>query len=567
MAKGTGKKLSKGKLALIIGGGAAALLAAAVVLPGAAARKAMAASAGTAETVTLQRSNLTQSINVSGVVESARTTNIYSTLSYPVKEILVEVGDAVEAGDVIAVLDTANLENDIAQAQINAGSARDNLSNSVTNAETSLAAARITLEQREMSVANAEKDLQTAKADAAKPFDSYTYDRSVTEAKVTLDRKKSEALTARSDYNTARFSFDGYKYQNAITDAQIALDRKREALYGTDPCDDKAYEAAQNAVDDAERSLDRAKADLSRAKEDAVKAASDKLDAANKARDDAQRAYDKAVKDRSRAAGDAKDANAKKVVSAEKALAEAQKQLESAENSVRSAENSLKQSGAGANVALQELTLEKLNRQLADGEIVAEASGVITAVNAKVGAAPQGVLFVVDNKDELYVSARVKEYNLNTLSIGQEILITTDATGGQTFRAALSYISPKAISEAGSTSVEFEVRATITDPDEAIKIGMNAFLSIITGTRESVYAVPVSAVVTDERGSFVYAMPERNAPARAEIPVTTGIKTSTSVEITGAGLQDGMRILTDPEGKLSDGQDQGGFGMMPFGRR
>jgi hypothetical protein len=55
-------------------------------------------------------------------------------------------------------------------------------------------------------------------------------------------------------------------------------------------------------------------------------------------------------------------------------------------------------------------------------------------------------------------------------------------------------------------------------------------------------------------------------PERVEIPVTMGIKTSTSVEISGEGLKDGLQILTDPEGKLSDGQQQGGFGMMgPFG--
>jgi len=576
MAKGAGKKLGRGKLALIIGAAAVVLLVVAALLSGAAARRAAAAAANAAETVTLQKSDLTQSINVSGVVQSAQTTNIYSTLNYPVKEIFVEVGDAVEAGDVIAVLDTANLENDISQAQINYGSAKRNQSDSVTNAQTSLTAARITAEQRAMAAANAEKDLATARADAAKPFDSYTYDRAVNEARITLERKTSDAFTTLSDYNKALFSFDDYKYQNAVTDASIALERKRRALDDADRNDGKSYAAAQNAVDDAQRAYDRAVTDLARAKDDAVKAASDKADAASKALADAQRAYDKAVQDRRRAANDYADNSAKKVESAEKALAEAKKQLESAENSVRSAENALKQSGAGTNVELQGLTLEKLNRQLADGQIVAEAGGIITAVNAKVGATPQGVLFVIDNKDELYVSARVKEYNLNTLSIGQEILITTDATGDKKCSATLSYISPKAVSEAGSTSVEFEVRATLADPDEAIKIGMNAFLNIVLETRENVYAVPVSAVVTDERGSFVYAVPEisfngrpprgtANAPARIEIPVALGIKTSTSVEISGGGLKDGLRILTDPENKLSDGQQQG-FGMMPFGR-
>ena len=570
MKKGFGKKLGKkGKIALAIGIVAVVVLIGVISTHSASAKKAEAAAASAVETVTLKKSDLTQSISVSGVVQSAKTTNIYSTLNYPVKEIFVEVGDTVEAGDVIAVLDTANLENDIAQAEINYKSAKDSaadekrtLNDSVTNAQTSLAAAKITAEQRALAVTNAEKDLATARLDALKPFDSTTYDRAITDTKITLDRKKSDAVTTLADYSKARYSFDDYKYQNAITDAQIALDRKQQALDDTDPADEKAYDTAQNAVDDAQRTLDRAKTELTRAQDDAVKTASDKLDAANKARDDAQRAYNKAVQDKTRAAADNRESNSKKMESAEKALADAKKQLESAQNSVKNAENALSQAeakpgSAGKNVELQSLSLEKLNRQLADGEIVAESSGVITAISAKVGATPQGVLFVVDNKDELYVSARVKEYNLNSLAIGQEILITTDATGSQKISATLSYVSPKAVSEAGSTSVEFEVRATLTDPDEAIKIGMNAFMNIIVEIKENVYAVPVSTIVTNEKGSFIYA-----APGAIEIPVTLGLKTSTSVEISGAGLKDGLQILTDPEGKLSDGSE---ISANPFG--
>jgi len=613
--KETGKKLGKkGKIAIIIGSIVAVILIVAVVLPGVLFRGMAPTSASATETVTLKKADLTQAISVSGVVETAETTNIYSTLNYPVKEILVEVGDTVEAGDVIAVLDTESLQNDIAQAEINYDSARANateekrtLNDSVTNAENSLASAKITLEQREIAVANAEADLKKAQEDARKAFDSYTYDRAINDASVTLSRRRSELATALTDYNTARYNFDDYKYQNTITDAQIALDRKKadladaqakyndayNASYDSSDARDTAVEnaqkaltTAQNAVDDAQRTLDRAKEDLIRAKDDATKTAKDKYDTANNALSDAQRAYDKAVQDKTRARSDDKDAKEAKVESAEKSLADAKKQLESAQNSVKSAENSLSQTKAkpgssGTNVELQELTLDKLNSQLAQGEIVAEASGVITAVNVKVGATPQGVLFVIDNKDELYVSARVKEYNLNTLEIGQTILITTDATGDEMFSATLSYISPKAVSEAGSTSVEFEVRATLTDPDEDIKIGMNAFLNIITATIENVYAVPISAVVTNEKGSFVYAMPEGmpsggggrpgpgsrpgrpgETPERIEIPVTMGVKTSTSVEISGEGLKDGLQLFTDPEGKLSDGSESGGF---PFG--
>ena len=646
------KKRSK-KIAIGVSAGVLVLAVAAVlIVPRMAASRAAAAAGGAVETFALAKSNLTQSISVSGVVETAQTTSVYSTLNYPVKEILVAEGDTVEAGDVIAVLDTENLETDIAQAEINYGSARANAADSVTSAKNALASAKITLEQRQTALESAEKDLAQAKADARKPFDSATYDRAVSEAMTTLNRKSADASAALSDYTQARYFFDDYKYQNAITDAQLALDRKKADL--ANATDEKSAAAAKSAVEDAQRGLERAKEDLARAKEDAVKAAKDKLDAANHAQEDAHRAYNKALEDRSRALRDDGDGNGDKIENAEKALLDAQKQLESTEISVKNAENSLAQAqsktgSGGTNVQLQELTLDKLARQLADGEIVAGTGGVITAVNAKVGAAPSGALFVIDNKDELYVSAKVKEYNLNDLAVGQEIWITTDATGDKKFSAALSYISPKAVSEAGSTSVEFEIRATLADPDEAVKIGMNAFLDIITGVRENVYVVPVSAVVTNERGSFVYAlrsdgnedftrgmpegfdpenmpegfdpenmpegfdpenmpegfdpenMPEgfrqgggrpsgtqdttqqsgaqqrgavvrgasnaseRGASARIEIPVTTGLKTSTSVEIAGAGLRDGLQILVDPESKLSDGQASAGFAMMPFG--
>jgi len=85
----------KGKSAIVIGVAAAVLLGGGLAVRGAVTKRAAAASEAATETVTLRKMDLTQSISVSGVVETAQTTNIYSTLNYAVKEIFVEVGDAV----------------------------------------------------------------------------------------------------------------------------------------------------------------------------------------------------------------------------------------------------------------------------------------------------------------------------------------------------------------------------------------------------------------------------------------------------------------------------------------
>ena len=84
------------------------------------------------KTLSLEKADLTSSVNASGTIMSAVRQNVYSTLNYPVKEILAEEGDAVTAGDVMAVLDqeagsfdSAGIE--VSNAQVAVETERSNL--------------------------------------------------------------------------------------------------------------------------------------------------------------------------------------------------------------------------------------------------------------------------------------------------------------------------------------------------------------------------------------------------------------------------------------------------------
>ena len=68
-------------------------------------------------TVGLERRELVNQVGVSGVVESAQGMQVYSTVSSTVNTVNVKVGDRVSEGDVLAQLDTTDLELDIAQQQ------------------------------------------------------------------------------------------------------------------------------------------------------------------------------------------------------------------------------------------------------------------------------------------------------------------------------------------------------------------------------------------------------------------------------------------------------------------
>lgn len=66
------------------------------------------------DTQVLEYADLESSISATGTVESSDTTKVYSTLAYQVKSVLVEVGDVVKEGDLLAELDGEQIENQIA---------------------------------------------------------------------------------------------------------------------------------------------------------------------------------------------------------------------------------------------------------------------------------------------------------------------------------------------------------------------------------------------------------------------------------------------------------------------
>jgi len=631
-------------------------------------------------TIPIERTDLSRVLSTSGVVRSTDTQYVFSTHNRPVREILVSVGDTVEAGDVLAILDMSNVENDIAQTELNLINAQRNVfeeernnANSVTNAQTSVDSARISLQRQALNVANAERDLETAQSDIYEPFDSYMHDRAIADARTNLERRRADLDEIHNDFDDRNHlntiaeaqitlerrladlaeaevqlneeiqngnqPFDATNFQNAITDAERNLDRRRadestaqwnlqsawNTFFSTPPemqhqarsqidtaeaqvenarravedaelnlsrardeltrarrnhnenaedmretaisAAERTFNNAQNAADDAQRALDRAISDLDRARSDAETTTSNRLTTAINNYNDAIRTYERAISDRSRAMEDSTTNNENRLNNAQRSLQDSQNQLQSAQNSLRSAQESLTQAAtrpaaSSTNVEIQELNLERLNSTLDEGFIIAPASGVITSINASVGAAASGVLFIIEDVDNLYVAANVREHTLGDLEVGQRAFVTTEITGNMEYGAELTFISPRSVSPAGSTNVEFEIHATMDESDSNVRIGMNAFINVILASGGEVYAVPISAVTAMERGGFISVL-EEDGEVR-NVPVRTGLRTSTHVEIISPDIYEGMMILERP-GLLDMPNPTGMMQRMPGG--
>lgn len=246
-------------------------------------------------TETLQQMDLQNTVSLTGVVESETDRKVYSTLSYLVESVNVQVGDVVQAGDVLAQLDTEQLEMDIAQQQAavdasNSQSAhqievnRKAYENAVENYENGLDSNAISAES---GVNQAESSLTQA-------------EYGVDSAQLQVDAAEAAVRDARENYYITRDQLNGN-----VDDAREALDEAEDALAEAQAAYNSAVAEANSKVTSAAANAAQKQQEFEQAKKDwdefqkthgaDRKDAQTKWSEAKKAYEDAYIAYNTAV--------------------------------------------------------------------------------------------------------------------------------------------------------------------------------------------------------------------------------------------------------------------------------
>ncbi|MDR1210069.1 MAG: efflux RND transporter periplasmic adaptor subunit [Clostridiales bacterium] len=494
--------------------------------------------------VTLAKTTLTDIVSASGAVRSGETTNVYARQNYPVAALLYDVGDEVREGDILALLDTGTLEIDIEIAENSLRQSEDGITDEERASASSSESARIQLESAKVQLDKARTSYETQQSE----LDARTAGQLVS-SKNAVDSASDAVQSARSALSVAKIALDSA--DRSLANAKTEL-TNREGDYSVSQTLFGAGVISKNELDNADKALTQAG--------DAVKSAEDALERERSNYDKAQSALSQA--ERSLANAEENYNSTESQLS--NSLASARKDVTNAELSVANAQNAYdtalsKRPPSMIGIENQKLQLEKLRETFADREVRAAASGVVTQRGATVGAPASGAMFVIESRDDLYVSVRVKEYNLPRLSVGQKAVIGLDAAGDRALDGELTYIAPKAATEAGSAAVEFDAKIRIIDDDPAVRIGMTAFVSIVTDELKDVYAVPYDAVSYDDDGGFVYRLAD-GAPER--VSVKTGLQTAQLVEITGDGLSEGMEIALSAEEVTGAGDAASGLRIV-----
>ena len=575
---------------------------AAPILATNAAKAQISASLGV---TTLQEKDIQNTIGGTGTVESRQKHYVYPTTSgYSVMEIPVEVGDTVQAGDVLCVLDDSALQDqkdsselslnqsvraaeqqvktvrdsyEAAVASVKDGtnstliSAESQVTNayysylsavdqynqyqdSLNSASTALATAKQNLEEANEKVAAIqqaiqEKEQAAAGTDPTVPgTDTSTNpggDTTVpggTDASTTPGAGASTAPGAGTSVpGTGASSASGTDTQSAGAGDASAADGTAMAS-GSAP----AASAQSNGGGYRDMPLEELQA--------ALPAAQAEQTAAQAAVNEAQAAYNSASGQGyslSLAVDSAYNGYVTALKSLDAAIASVETQLQSSENQLDSAKLS-----AQSARETRELTLEQLEGSLEDLVITAPASGTVTAVYATVGGPSTGLLFVIEDVEDLVVKTTIRSYDIGQVQEGMEVIIKSDATGDASFDGSVSFIAPAsqktATGDTNTANEVFDAEVKVLSQDTGLRIGMSVRLNYVLEAETGVLAVPYDAVYTNASGqSCVMAARDQGNGKYIleEIPVTTGVESDVEVAISGPGIQAGLQVLNDPAGR------------------
>ncbi len=339
------------------------------------------------------------------------------------------------------------------------------------------------------------------------------------EAKPEADAEKIESLYAQMDTTAAEI---------------YALEESLETLYDTyasaDDTRAKTYASASATLKNYKATYENAKT----AYETTKKKLEDTLDSYADAVTAAEEQY-----------ADAKEAVDKQIESYESALTTAERNLSDAENALTNAktttDNQLESyriaydnAKNSTDTALADYQLANLYEDLAKTKVTAPISGTVTAVYAVEGETASGVLFVIEDTENLVVTSTVKAYDLDEVEVGMSVKIKTDATGSDVFYGVIESISPTAQKDAtgsvlSTNNAEFETVVRVTDKSDRLRIGVSARIEYVIREAKDAAAVPESAILTDDTGDYVLTVSEDDAG--------NVLLTRTAVEV---GVSDGI---------------------------
>ena len=528
---------------------------------------------------TLQEKDIQNTIGGTGTVESGQKHYVYPTTSgYSVMEIPVEVGDTVQAGDVLCILDDSALASQRESSELsldqNVRAADQQVKTVRDSYEAAVAAVK---DGTNSTLISAQSQVTNAYYSYLSAVDQYNqYQDSLNRASAALSTAKQSLEAANGKVTAIQQAIQEKEQAEAGTDTTVpggdvttpGTDVTTPGTDVTNPGGETQSAGAGDASALTEAAMASGSAPAASAQSNsggyrdmtlaqlqaALPAAQAEQAAAQTAVNEAQAAYNSASGQGyslSLAVDSAYNGYVTALKSLDAAIASVETQLQSSENQLDSAKLS-----AQSARETRELTLEQMDESMEDLVITAPAAGTVTAVYATVGGPSTGLLFVIEDVEDLVVKTTIRSYDVGQVQEGMDVTIKSDATGDASFAGTVSFIAPAsqktATGETNTANEVFDAEVKVLSQDTGLRIGMSVRLNYVLEAETGVLAVPYDAVYTNASGqSCVMAARDQGNGKYLleEIPVTTGVESDVEVAISGPGIQAGLQVLNDPAGR------------------
>lgn len=522
-------------------------------------------------------------VSVNGNIEAARTTTIYTSLTVPVANLPVAVGDRVAADQVLAELDASVLQrqldetdannaraamanrNSIAQSQQAYEQSRElldsGLSPEINSAQSSLRASSQAYQDAIRSFEAKQRDVDggldstmVAQSDALKAareqadaaeierlradFGLLNNDRSNLNDVIGLLDERESLASAESELAQARAAGDLEAV--AAAEAKVAgLEQSIASKTSTWPSQDQTYLQSYTALEEAERR---------------VASTTDALEKAERIYIDSLGKVDSELAAAQRAVAEAHSAQQDAALGLETAQLSTQHQLEAQSSAIDAALGLASVDNEAATRSTSQLRMDINNTT-----VRSPYSGIVSSVQAAQGQPAAGALLSVADDSDLKITANVKEAEISNVTVGSRVTFTTPSTGTKEFAGRVSKVSPIAAAAsapaagegaaagaaATNTDVTFPIEISVTGDREGLNLGGSARVRIVHEIAPHVLTVPLEAVYKNDDGKDAVLIISDDNKVE-EVEVKTAESDDFDIAVSGAGISEDSRVLTQP---------------------
>lgn len=489
--------------------------------------------ARSAATAPVRRGTIVSTVETTGKLQAEKSAKLSFKTSGRVEKVLVEQGDKVKAGDVLAELDTSAQRRALAEAatqleisklkqkQAQEGAKPQDIA--AATADLNGAVARLNQTRsggRPEDIAAAQALLNQAQArlDALRKGPTR---EELAAAQARLDQAKANrdlvALTAANETEQARMAFvqAGGTTQNWL-DPEGKIEQARLNYEAAKSAETLQVSAADAKVTEAQAALDALRAGATpeeiRQAEEGVAQARANLDKAKNG------------------------ATAQEITEAQARVDAAQAALDKVKAGPTSNDLAILEQ----QINLAQLSVDSATAQLADARLVSPIDGTVLQFDLKIGeiVGAQQPLAVVADTTLLRVKADIDEIDVGRVQPGQPVTVTLDAYPGVKMPGKIESLAPGATLKQGSTVYLATISFT---PVEGVvpREGMAANVDVTAQRKDNVLLLPNRAFETVGRRQFVTL---KEGDSTRKVEVETGLTNATDTEVI-EGVQEGQTAL------------------------